>query len=819
MPVKRLLIKSKVWVKRPLYTQVLYVVLAFALMVIASTWFVSGIERKHLQRDVKNAILFTEANIKADMLEPETILAGIAETIRNMILTGSDAETVREYIRVINNYMQGNEEKRLLGINGFYGFFDVFGGFITGERIWLPPEDYELQARPWYIAAVEAGGDISSTQPYFNLATEETTITFARRIFDEAGDPLGIVCLNIFPDRIKQHAVNTQFAEKGYGFLLNQDMELIAHPEPSMLGMHLRNIRSYIATYEDELGEKGYIYEIVTTDYRGIKSIVFIEKLYNGWYMGVVTPREKFYQSRRNMALFLAALGTLLAAILITILTRISAEKNKADERMRIMFNAMPLGANIHNKNFDYFDCNDGAVRMFGLSGKREFRERFFELWPEYQPNGELSSKIMAQADEKAFTYGYCRFEWTYQNLKGELIPGECTLVRVKHNNEFVLVAYMRDLRELKLMMKEVEHQQHLLNTVNSVAGVLLSINDEKSFEASLLRSFELVGHCLDADRVQIWRNEVIGGELHFVNIYQWLSGCGSNSVAVPIGSCFSYSSRPEWESLFLRGEYINTPVSGMPESDRIFLTTYALKSVVVIPMFLEGNFWGLFSIEDCRRERAFSNEEIHILTSAGLMMSNAVKRGIQTAKMHEADERTRLMVDAMPLCANFWDKNDNIIDCNQEAVKMFGLSGKEEYKDRFLELSPEYQPDGRSSKDMGYEFITKAFEEGYSRCEWMHQKPDGEPIPCEVTFVRVEYKNDFIVVAYARDLRELKTMLDEIREADERVQIMFDATPLGANFFDYEGRIIDCNNEAVRLFDMPNKQEYLKNFNDLMPE
>jgi PAS domain-containing protein len=152
----------------------------------------------------------------------------------------------------------------------------------------------------------------------------------------------------------------------------------------------------------------------------------------------------------------LIALGTLLAVALITVLLRTSADNNKADERMRIMFNSMPLGANIHNKNFDYFDCNDSAVKMFGLSSKKEFRERFLELWPEYQPNGELSGKIMAQADEKAFKDGYCRFEWTYKNLKGELIPGECTLVRVKHNNEFVLVAYMRDLRELKKVMEGI---------------------------------------------------------------------------------------------------------------------------------------------------------------------------------------------------------------------------------------------------------------------------------------------------------------------------------------------------------------------------
>jgi PAS domain S-box-containing protein len=469
----------------------------------------------------------------------------------------------------------------------------------------------------------------------------------------------------------------------------------------------------------------------------------------------------------------LIALGALLAVALVTILVRSSAEKNKADERMRIMFNAMPLGANIHNKNFDYFDCNDGAVRMFGLSSKKEFRERFLELWPEYQPNGELSSKIMAQADEKAFNEGYCHFEWTYKNLKGELIPGECTLVRVKHNNEFVLVAYMRDLRELKLMMKEIEQRERLLNTVNSVAGVLLSINDEKSFEAELPKSFELVGRCLDLDRVQIWRNEVIDGELHYVHRYEWLSDFGRDSMPVPIGLHFSHRSRPDWDSLFLRGEYLSGISSLMPEDDHVFLDSFGIKSIVIIPMFLEGVFWGFFGINDCHKERAFSEEEIHILTSVGLMMSNAINRSIQSAIIREADERMQLMFDATPLCMNFWDKNINNIDCNQEAVKMFDLSSKKEYSERFHELSPEYQPDGRLSKDKAVEYLKKAFETGYSRFEWMHRKLDGELIPCDVILVRVEHKNDFIVVGYARDLRELKAMLGEIQRENEKSRAM----------------------------------------------
>jgi signal transduction histidine kinase/CheY-like chemotaxis protein len=446
-----------------------------------------------------------------------------------------------------------------------------------------------------------------------------------------------------------------------------------------------------------------------------------------------------------------------------------STERNEADERMRIMFDAMPLCANIHNDNFDFFDCNESAVNLFGCSSKQEYIDNFNHLSPKYQPDGSLSREKSAEYIAKAFKEGFCRFEWMHQKLNGELLPCEVTLVRVKYKNEFVLTAYVQDLRELKQMMEEVEQRENLLNTVNSVANVLLSINNEKSFEASLLRSLELIGKCLDVDRVHIWRNEVIDNELHFVHRYEWLNIFVQNNAPVPIGLHFPYSQRREWESLFLRGEYLNSPVSSMCESDQMFLKPYGMKSVMILPMFLEGIFWGVFTIDDCRRERVFSDDEIRILTSVGLMMSNAVNRNLQIAKMREADERTQLMLDATPLCVNFLNRNLISIDCNQEAVKLFELSSKQEYLDRFHDLFPERQPDGRLSSEKAIEFVDKAYKEGYCRFEWVHQKLNGEPIPCEITLVRVKYKEDFIVLGYTRDLREYKAMLADLKITAKR--------------------------------------------------
>ncbi|MGL6194969.1 MAG: PAS domain-containing protein [Thermoguttaceae bacterium] len=125
--------------------------------------------------------------------------------------------------------------------------------------------------------------------------------------------------------------------------------------------------------------------------------------------------------------------------------------------------------------------------------------------------------------------------------------------------------------------------------------------------------------------------------------------------------------------------------------------------------------------------------------------------------EMRKADERIRIMLDATPLCCNFWDSNFNNVDCNLEAARLFDLKSKQEYLDHFAELSPEYQPDGRLSSEKAKEKIRLAFETGYQQFEWVHQKLDGTPMPSEVTLVQVKRHDETIVVGFTRDIREIK--------------------------------------------------------------
>ncbi|MCL2499872.1 MAG: response regulator [Defluviitaleaceae bacterium] len=132
-----------------------------------------------------------------------------------------------------------------------------------------------------------------------------------------------------------------------------------------------------------------------------------------------------------------------------------------------------------------------------------------------------------------------------------------------------------------------------------------------------------------------------------------------------------------------------------------------------------------------------------------------------------EGKERLQLMLDSMPFACRLMGRDCLIIDCNQAAMELAGAKDKEEYRAKSLEIIPEFQPCGRLSRELEMEYLSRAFEEGYVRYEWMYKSLDGSDLPVEVTMVRVMLEGEPIIAGYARDLREQKAAIEEMRRAE----------------------------------------------------
>jgi signal transduction histidine kinase/DNA-binding response OmpR family regulator len=127
-------------------------------------------------------------------------------------------------------------------------------------------------------------------------------------------------------------------------------------------------------------------------------------------------------------------------------------------------------------------------------------------------------------------------------------------------------------------------------------------------------------------------------------------------------------------------------------------------------------------------------------------------------------------MLDSNPLICILRDDQNNIIDCNQEAMNIFGMSDKTEFCKNFFDYAPEFQHDGLKTTDKINEIMKIVDEQGSTIFERIFQSPaTKELIPVECKIVRIPWKNTYYYLSYSLDLRETKAKEREMLEITER--------------------------------------------------
>ena len=168
-------------------------------------------------------------------------------------------------------------------------------------------------------------------------------------------------------------------------------------------------------------------------------------------------------------------------------------------------------------------------------------------------------------------------------------------------------------------------NRNELVHVINKAAVTLLE-SDTLNYSNAMYQGMEMIGGCLDLDRVIIWQNNIKeNGKLYHKQICKWVNeGIEDDDFFLEF-SC--QDALPNWKDLFLRGKIINGPLSGQPMEEQSLLALRHIRSTLIIPIYLNDKFWGLVSFDDCRKERFFREEDVDILCSWGLMAVGAIKR------------------------------------------------------------------------------------------------------------------------------------------------------------------------------------------------
>ncbi|MEO6684384.1 MAG: PAS domain-containing protein [Dyadobacter sp.] len=158
------------------------------------------------------------------------------------------------------------------------------------------------------------------------------------------------------------------------------------------------------------------------------------------------------------------------------------------------------------------------------------------------------------------------------------------------------------------------------------------------------------------------------------------------------------------------------------------------------------------------------------------------------------------------------------VIDCNRAAVQMLGCKDKAELLSLHPAVfSPQFQPDGRLSSEKSTEMDHLAYQKGFHRFEWMHQKVDGTEFPVEVSLNPVSIHSKKALLVVWHDITHRKQAEEAIRRSEAMLSETQQLTHSGSWESDLTTGENHWSDETYRIFGLQRKGSGPQN-NEFIP-
>ncbi len=164
---------------------------------------------------------------------------------------------------------------------------------------WVPPNDFDLRERPWYKEAVSKGEFISTT-PYLNASEDYWIVTFAKPVYDQAENLLGVIGGDSSLDEIIRMLRKQKISEHSFVFFLNSNKELIMHTNVEGLSIDQEVRDQFNQKYKDFFANtKEGLHVVGEDENKGF--LAWNEIGETGWVVGNYAPFRDFYNAKQQM--------------------------------------------------------------------------------------------------------------------------------------------------------------------------------------------------------------------------------------------------------------------------------------------------------------------------------------------------------------------------------------------------------------------------------------------------------------------------------------------------------------------------------------
>lgn len=188
------------------------------------------------------------------------------------------------------------------------------------------------------------------------------------------------------------------------------------------------------------------------------------------------------------------------------------------------------------------------------------------------------------------------------------------------------MVAVARDITESNKTNQILKTRGRYLSSLAEISTLMIETKDVLVFLPEVLR---LLGETARVSRTYIFTNEILGnGELACSRVAGWeREGAPSPPENEELEHLpYVANGLARWVEILGAGEIIAGKVADFPETERARLSPSRIRSILLIPLFVSGDWYGYVGFDCCTSERKWASQEIALLKVTAAQISSGIE-------------------------------------------------------------------------------------------------------------------------------------------------------------------------------------------------
>jgi PAS domain S-box-containing protein len=191
------------------------------------------------------------------------------------------------------------------------------------------------------------------------------------------------------------------------------------------------------------------------------------------------------------------------------------------------------------------------------------------------------------------------------------------------------------------------KHEQLLYGLVQANQRLLT----EPHLRVVMPEVLALLGEAANADRAYVFKNHPHPetGALATSLRFEWTGPDVEASQPYCQNLAYQADGLGRWLTAFQAGEIIHGRVADFPSAEKALLQPDQILALVVAPVFVEGQLWGVIGFDRCRQDHPWSEAEQTVVQAAADSLGGAIARQQTVEDLRASELRLKKLSDNLP--------------------------------------------------------------------------------------------------------------------------------------------------------------------------